>query len=505
MPHLTAIVLADRIGQELYPITQQTPPALLPVATKPVLEHVLDALSGIGVKHIVLIVSTHAEQIAARIGKGERWQVQLEYVLSMGEELPSHILDRLGRRLTEHEYILVRGDVIFSFDLAAFIKQTLIDTRHLSVFATLNGQCAGIGLLRRQTQLQQAHVNPWLASNALQWRADILQNKFTQHIKNLPSTTLLAVKGDVSLIESLTAYHTVNLACWKQGFQHLLLPLKQRYAHRYAQQWIGRNANIPQHLEGIYGAYCRVHRTAQVQASVLSDNVFIDRYTTIHNSVILPNTYVGEKLSLQQAIVSGNTLIRIDSSAVIQTKDTVLLANLQLPQFRTLLYVSLQRGLAASLLLLSFPLWGIAASWAIIRTPDRPLVKLTVHNHFKVMSETGTWQPRTFTTWEWQLPSPILQHLPKLWAVVQGHMRLIGVSAETPAQACKRTLAWEKQRDLAPVGLLGPAQLSLPATVLPEERLLLEGYYARTRTVWQDAVWVWWGAVALFKRSTWKS
>ena len=503
MLHLTAIVFADRLGQELHPITQHTPPALLPVATKPVLEHVIDALSGIGVQHILLIVSTHADQITARMGNGQRWHVQLEYVLSMGEELPSHVLDRLGRKLTEHEYILVRGDVIFSFDLATFIKQTLIDTRDLSVFAMLNGQCAGIGLLRRQTQLQQAHLNPWLASNALQWRADILKNKFTQHVKNLPNTTLLAVKGDVSLIESLEAYHAVNLACWQQ-FQHLLLPLKQRYVHRYNQQWIGRNANIPAHAEGLYGAYCRVHRTAKVQASVLSDNVVIDRHTTIRNSVILPNTYVGEKLSLQQAIVWGNTLIRIDSSAVVQTKDTFLLANLQHPQFRTWLYVSLQRGLAASLLFLSFPLWCIAVSWAVMRAPYQPLVKLTLHSHLKVMSEAGTWQPCAFTTWEWQLPSPILRHLPKLWTVVQGHMRLVGVSAETPAQACKRTLAWEKQRDLAPIGLLGPAQLSLPADALPEEQLLLEGYYARTRTVWQDVVWLWWGGIALFKRNTWK-
>jgi MurNAc alpha-1-phosphate uridylyltransferase len=64
-----AMVLAAGLGTRMRPITNTMPKPLVPVAGKPLIDHVLDRLADAGVTHAVANVHYLAEQIVAHVAK----------------------------------------------------------------------------------------------------------------------------------------------------------------------------------------------------------------------------------------------------------------------------------------------------------------------------------------------------------------------------------------------------------------------------------------------------
>ena len=88
--------------------------------------------------------------------------------------------------------------------------------------------------------------------------------------------------------------------------------------------------------------------------------------------------------------------------------------------------------------------------------------------------------------------------------MVRGDLRLVGVSPLTPSESAARREDWQFVRDVAPVGLLGPTQLSVPADAPIEERLLSDAFYARQRNGWRDLGFLWQGLGLLFSAEAWR-
>ena len=87
--------------------------------------------------------------------------------------------------------------------------------------------------------------------------------------------------------------------------------------------------------------------------------------------------------------------------------------------------------------------------------------------------------------------------------MIAGHIRLVGVSPLTPAEAAAPVEEWERLRDEAPVGLIGPTVLDIPRDAPLEERRVAEALYARTRTTGGDLRLLLRGLGALFTGRAW--
>jgi MurNAc alpha-1-phosphate uridylyltransferase len=73
----TAMVLAAGFGQRMRPLTDKMPKPLVPVAGKPLIDHVLDRLADAGVTRAVINVHYLAEQIERHVATRARPQVTI--------------------------------------------------------------------------------------------------------------------------------------------------------------------------------------------------------------------------------------------------------------------------------------------------------------------------------------------------------------------------------------------------------------------------------------------
>ncbi|OQW93223.1 MAG: hypothetical protein BWK79_12295 [Beggiatoa sp. IS2] len=492
---MKAIIFADRNGNELLPLTERTCVALLPIAAKPLIEYTLEALLTAGIHEVILVISAFADQLEKHLGTGERWGLQIEYVLSRGQELPSEMLVRLGSQLTETEYLLLRADILRSAPIEPILAQAQLQPDKQFV-VTIDGYAAGIGLLRRHSA-----QDTWQASDILLWNIETFYSSLEADTLQGESWEVIDVSGQLSLLDSLRAYYYVNLEVLAGHFTHLILPV---YRINEKLQ-VGRRSSVPKHNIGLVGSYCRVHTKAKLHNTILCDDVIVDREATLRDTVVLPGTYIGERLDVQDAIVWGDILIRVDSGAVVRIVDSFLLADLGKENFGTLFANLYHRGLGLLALLLSLPLWPVALLLALLQNPWAPLCRVKLRGNLKTVDVQGALQARDFNTFEWATPVMLLRHLPKLFAVITGHVRMMGVSPQSPEQSDARIAPWEKVRDLAPVGLLGPVQLTEIHEAPVEEDLLVEAHYACTRHTGTDFLWLMRGLLACFNKRAWSS
>ena len=98
-------------GERLWPLTEDTPKPLLPIANKPILERTLEALARAGVDQMVLVVGFRNEKVRDRLGKGEAAGAEVKYVRQKTAKGTADALGRCNKELQgEDMFLVVYGD-----------------------------------------------------------------------------------------------------------------------------------------------------------------------------------------------------------------------------------------------------------------------------------------------------------------------------------------------------------------------------------------------------------
>ena len=481
---MDVIIFADRKGQELLPLTDQTCVALLPVAGKLILEHTLEALLDAGVRQAHIILSPFADQVKQILGNGERWGMTLTFSTSRGEESTLQELSKLQNQPVA-PFLMMRGDVIRSGSVKDFLHQSELLTA--PCVQALYGQKSAYMLLCRDTVDTDIEALNWTDSNPIAF-----------------AKTTVEMKGSVARIDSLAAFHQTNLDAAARRLDTLLIPGRQT-ALGLTQ---GRNTEAyPQNLKqgiALIGSNCHLHPSVELTGEVvIGDNVIIDSRVTIESSVILPHSYIGELVELRNAIVRGNDLIRVDNGAILKISDTFLLADLKTTTFNKGLGTIFNRVAGLFLLALSLPFWFLALGLALMQNPSKPYVIKRLRGNKIELNDFGMPERTEFLVGEWNVSTPILRYLPRILAVVSGHLSLMGSLPVSLEAASNRIEEWERLADQTPSGLLGPTQLNIPADASEEEKLMSDSFYATHFSIRNNAQYLLQAIQIMFSRKAW--
>ncbi|MEF8800585.1 MAG: sugar phosphate nucleotidyltransferase [Halolamina sp.] len=108
---MKAIILAAGEGTRLRPLTRTRPKPMLPIANRPLLEHVLEAAHEAGIDEFVFVVGYKRERIQSHFGDGDDWGVDIEYANQEKQLGTGHAVLQ-AEPFVEGEFLALNGDRI---------------------------------------------------------------------------------------------------------------------------------------------------------------------------------------------------------------------------------------------------------------------------------------------------------------------------------------------------------------------------------------------------------
>jgi len=284
-----------------------TPWPMLPVANRPLMDYWLETCAEMGIKHVQVILGEGAEQVEKFAGTGFRWGIEIQYSFARASEQPMDYLKATSNRWNSG--LLFIGGAFFlrrrqAYDPAGFKTldacayasgsrtQFLFGKNGSEVLALLDGRVeSGRGL-------EQIHVHPYA-------------------------------------IDGVPAYFDLNMK--------MVAGESSRYlASGFSEadgSAIGYNVLTPPsaHLRPpiIIGNDCRFGAMTTIGPKVVvADHVIVDSHTRLSNCLILPDTYIGQNLEIENKIVCGNRLVSAEDGTAIEIEDSWLVARNR-PDMRT--------------------------------------------------------------------------------------------------------------------------------------------------------------------------
>ncbi|MFC1932136.1 bifunctional sugar-1-phosphate nucleotidylyltransferase/acetyltransferase [Chloroflexota bacterium] len=139
---MKAVILAAGEGSRMRPLTHTRPKVMLPIANKPILEHLLIETKKAGIREFIFIVGYHDEQVRDYFGSGDKWDVSIDYC-SQRKQLGTADALRMVDGLVDGNFLMINGDIIVKQkDIKSLATRNDIT---MSVFEVENTE--GLGLV----------------------------------------------------------------------------------------------------------------------------------------------------------------------------------------------------------------------------------------------------------------------------------------------------------------------------------------------------------------------
>ncbi|ELZ17705.1 sugar phosphate nucleotidyltransferase [Natrinema limicola] len=121
---VSAVVLAAGEGRRLEPLTSRRPKPMVPIANRPILEHVVSAIADAGIDRIVLVVGYQQERIRNHFGDGDDWGVNIEYVEQEKQLGTAHAVLQAEEAVSD-PFLVLNGDRLVDSSLVQRVRSEI--------------------------------------------------------------------------------------------------------------------------------------------------------------------------------------------------------------------------------------------------------------------------------------------------------------------------------------------------------------------------------------------
>jgi len=284
----------------LEPLLLNSPSALLPLVSRPFLSFLLELLSRVGVKQVFLWGSPSSVTSIIRALRSQS--------LSGIKLRPFYYPD-----ITSNEPVSVfRSDVFY--DLS--VQKLMLDNQG-------NGKNK-VHYFEGQAVFYQA--------NNKDACLDVLHNKPSIQSWSREMITL----GQVYLLDSPKVFFELSMRLLNNKLTHFTVDYFQQGNYLVKGINVAVKKNSLNQRMAYLGDNTSIHSGSQLRGDViLSQDVLIDKNTTVEDSIIFPNTYLGRNLMIKKAIVLNNKVLFLDQDELIDFSDNAMISPLRKKTKRT--------------------------------------------------------------------------------------------------------------------------------------------------------------------------
>jgi glucose-1-phosphate thymidylyltransferase len=122
---MKGLILSGGRGSRLYPLTYTSAKQLVPVANKPVLFRVIEAIRDAGIKDIGIVVGMddNARQVREAVGRGRRWGVNVHFIAQEAPLGLAHAVKISQEFLGDDRFVMFLGDNVIQGGISPLIQE----------------------------------------------------------------------------------------------------------------------------------------------------------------------------------------------------------------------------------------------------------------------------------------------------------------------------------------------------------------------------------------------
>jgi len=296
-----AVVPAAGVGTRLRPHTHTIPKALVNVAGKPILAHIMDSLVGQGINRIILIVGYMGDRIRSYV---ERRYPGIAECVEQPEQLGLGHAVFLTRELVPRgPMMIILGDTIVHVDYASFLGG---DMPVLGVKAVDDPHRFGI-----------ARVEDGLVTELVEKPENPPSNLALVGLYYLPESAELYSRLEILFQQKLTTRGEYQLTdalalMLKDGIAMKVSPVEEWFDCGKAETLLSTNevllARAPRNPEipGVMVVHpVSIDPSAEITQSIIGPNVSVAAGAVIHNSIVR-NTIINEQAEVRDMMLEGS-------------------------------------------------------------------------------------------------------------------------------------------------------------------------------------------------------
>ncbi|MFP4343945.1 MAG: glucose-1-phosphate thymidylyltransferase [Anaerolineales bacterium] len=120
---MKGLILSGGKGTRLRPLTYTSAKQLMPVANKPILFRVIEAIRDAGITDIGIVVGDTAEEIKGAVRRGNRWGVKVTYIPQEAPLGLAHAVKISHDFIGDDRFVMFLGDNVIEGGISPLIKE----------------------------------------------------------------------------------------------------------------------------------------------------------------------------------------------------------------------------------------------------------------------------------------------------------------------------------------------------------------------------------------------
>ncbi len=298
---MKAVIMAGGFGTRLRPLTANIPKPMVPMAGKPVMEHIVTLLKKHDIDEIIAILYFQSEQIESYFKDGSKWGVKMSYFKAEADYGTAGAV-KIAQKNLNDPFIIISGDVLTDFDLTKAIDFHKMRKAQATIVLTRveNPLSYGIVITSKTGKITRFLEKPgWgqVFSDTVNTGIYILQPEVLDYIP---------AKTDFDFSKNLYPY---------------MLEEKKRLFGYVAPGYWRDIGNIEEYFlahqdifEGKVDVEFGGHKLENADAKIFAgDNTFISHGAQLSGTVVIGNNVkIGPRARIFQSVIGNNSIIGRD-------------------------------------------------------------------------------------------------------------------------------------------------------------------------------------------------
>ncbi|MFD0570560.1 sugar phosphate nucleotidyltransferase [Kitasatospora gansuensis] len=331
---MKAVLMAGGEGSRLRPMTSTAPKPLIPVADRPIMEHVLRLLRRHGLTETVITTHYLADQVESAFGDGAGLGMELRYAREPEPLGTAGSVKNAQAQLGGEPFLVISGDALTDIDLTALIRY------HREQGALVTVALArvpdpvefGVAVVDDQGRIERFLEKPTWAqvfSDTVNTGIYVMEPEVLDLVAEGKVVDWSADVFPKLLAEGRGVYGYVAEGYWEDVGTHesYLAAQADVLAYRVESErdgyqvapgvWVAADAEVDPGalLRGpLYiGPRARIGAGARVlEYSVVGAGSVVEPGAELHRAVLHPNAYVGRRARLRGCVVGRNVTVHED-------------------------------------------------------------------------------------------------------------------------------------------------------------------------------------------------